>query len=152
MAFANTKLDKCSFRIALTDPGLATGYLHLYGLALPTTINYQGFSGEFSRGAGAKVLHGYKNCTLTWVDVDAKTVYRIKKFADDALASGTGLLYLTVPYNDGSVVGRTYIDISGVPHPITTQEAGNISGLGLAYDNLQLFINNITIINNPAQF
>lgn len=142
---SNNHLQK--FRISLTAD-LSKGNFFLRGIAAPTTTQYQGFSETLPQADGGQVQHGYKNLILTWVSVDANTVYIIKQFVNDCLNS-TKTLYMTVPMNDGSKVGRTFIDVSGRPLPIKVEEIG-VPEWGVAFNNMTLALNNITIVNNPS--
>ena len=147
----DTRRDLQNFRISLTAPGLATGHFFLRKIALPATATYKGFSQAVPQSEGGSVQHGFRNVTLSWVNVDPRTVYYLKKYVSDCLA-GTKTLYMTVPYNDGSKVGRRFIDVSGRPAPLDTAEGGVIDGGGMYFENLELFLNNVTIVNNPAVF
>lgn len=147
----NTSNDWQKFRIALTQAGLTTGFFFLRKIALPTTCTFKGFSQAIPQSEGGSVQHGFLNVTMSWLNVTPITAYYIRKYVTDAL-NGTKMLYLTVPYNDGTKPGRRFIDVSGRPHPIDTAEGGTIDGGGLFYENLQLFVNNVTVINDPATF
>lgn len=148
---ADTTKDFLNFRIALTLLGLSKGFLFLRKIALPATATFKGFSQSVPQSEGGAVQHGFRNVTVSWVNVDPRTTYYIKKYVDDALA-GTKRLYLTVPYNDGTKPARRFIDISGRPHPIDAAEGGVIDGGGMFFEGLQLFLNDVTIENDPAVF
>lgn len=147
MAVVNTRCDPLNYRIGPTLSGL--DFFFLVGITTPSTANYQGFSDKAAQGDGGQATHGYKTVTLTWVNADPKTVRRVKQYVNQALSS-TKEIYLTVPYNDGSVIGRTFIDIVGRPWPIEAAEDGIQGNWGMVYGNLTLFVNNVTIVNNPA--
>lgn len=136
-----------NFRISTTSD-LSKGNFFLHGIAMPTTTQYKGFSETLPQADGGQVQHGYKNIILTWVSVDARTVYKIKQFVDSVLA-GTKRLYMTIPMNDGTKVARTFIDVYGRPYPTDVSETA-YPNMGIAFDNLTLTLNNVTIVNNPS--
>lgn len=138
-----------NFRIALTQAALPTSYNFLYKIASPDTAVFKGFSETVNQAQNA-VQHGYKNVELTWTNVNNNTVYQIKRFVDQALA-GTRLLYMTVPYNDGTKPSERFIDISGIPYPVDPQPLP-IAIFGSGYQSLTLKLNNVTILSNPASF
>lgn len=144
-----TQNDLCNVRLSLSEASLPNGYIVHRKIQVPQVINYRGFSGLFSQSLGGNVGHGYKTVVFTWTNINHITSYRIKKFVDDA-KSGSGLLYATVPYNDGSTLSRVFIDISGVPQIIDIAEAGNFSNVGVYFPSLELKLNAVTILNNPA--
>ena len=147
----NTAQDFQNFRIATTLSDLNKGYFFLRNIAPPATATFKGFSQIIPQSEGGATTHGFRNVTLSWVNVDPRTVYYIKKYVNAALG-GNKQIYLTIPYNDGTKPGRRFIDIVGRPHPIDAAESGIIDGGGMFFENLQLFINNVTIINDPAVF
>lgn len=154
MAIIDTTMDVKSYRIAHSLVGLATSYFYALGVALPTTATYKNFSEQLGQSDGGAVQHGYRFAELTWVNVDPYTAFKIKEFVDFSLGS-TKVLYMTVPYNDGSYIARRFIDISGRPIPLDIAEAGVVQGIGgsgIFFDNLVLRLSNITIENNPAVF
>jgi len=147
----NNACDYQKIRIALTEAGLTTGYLFVQKIQPPDNIQYNSFSQLTNQGDGGKARQGFANAVLTWVNPNPNTLFQIKKIVDNAL-NGTRLLYVTIPLNDGSTSGRTFIDISCIPHPISGQEAGGFVARGIAYSAITLNLNNVTIINNPAVF
>jgi len=91
--------------------------------------------------------------TLTWNSIRTTSAKLLKKYVDTAISTQNGLLYLTVPYNNGTIAGRTFIDVSGVVHPTDLTEGGLIPrSVGMYYQGLIIFVNNLIIANNPAEF
>ena len=138
-------------RLSLTELGLSTGYLYLRKIQPPNLIQYSGFTDLVTVGDSGQSRQGFANAILTWTNPSAKTVYYIRKYVDDSL-SGSRLLYATIPLNDGSTFYRQFIDISGVPLVISAQETGQFGSRGIAFNAIELKLNNVTILNNPASF
>ena len=136
-----------NFRIGEDATKLLTGQFCFYRIATPDTSVFKGFSEQIPQADG-QVQHGSKNVEITWVNPNNNTVYQVKKFVDAALAS-TKLLYLTVPYNDGTKVGERWIDIYGTPIPVNPEPLP-ITWFGSGFSTLTLRINDLTILNNPA--
>lgn len=141
------------WRLALSEATLDRGYLFLRHLPPPTNSVYKIFSGVSSQSDGGAVQHGYIQATLTWSILTPAQANRILRYVDVSLA-GSGLLYATISKNNATGVGKHFIDIRGIAHPMDIEEEGMIVGsdLGMAYQNVRLFINNITVINDPAIF
>ena len=146
----NTQCDFKSFRIATTEVDLTRGYFFTKGIDAPTTFIYKSFSEPFSQSFGGQVQHGFPNVTMTWVNVSSKTVKLISEYVRVALATPSRQIFLTIPVNNGIYIARHWVDISGTPYPIDTTEGGVLSSFGMFFDNLTLFINNISIVNDPA--
>lgn len=142
----------CNYRIATTEVGLERGWFRYLKIPPPTTVDYKAFSEKKARTTGGQVLHGYKNLTILWTNIGVAAARRITRYVDYALStSGTGLLYVTFDM----FPNRDWVDVSGIPHPMDPQVLqgpfqiyGN-AGLG-GYSNLTLYLNNITIINDPS--
>lgn len=148
----NNFCDHLRFRIALTEGGLDKGHLFLRGIPAPITSPYKTFFVEVSQSQGGKAQHGYSHVELTWDVMEPRHVNYLKNLVDQALAAG-GTIFLTIPKNEGSAVGRTFIDCSGLIHPTDFEEAGSIQGsFGMVYGPIKLTINALQIINDPAIF
>ena len=147
----NTLCDYQNYRISLTEAGLTTGYFFLRDIEPPDTAIYKNFSLTSSQSYGGQIQHGFAKVTLTWNVARSKTVYLLKQYLNTPY--GNRELYLTIPYNDGSVMGRRFIDVKGIAHPIDVTEGGTIpSRNGMYYENLVITLNNLIIVNNPATF
>lgn len=144
----DTSCDIRKLRIALSEPDLANGYFWMHGIEPPTNINFKNFVALVPQSHGGQARHGYPNVTLTWANPSATTLYNLRQFIDQS----NNLIFLTIPYNDGSVEGRQYIDIRGIPIPVSGQETGIYGSPGIAFSSIQLKINNLTVITNPATF
>lgn len=140
------------WRLSLTEAGLATGYIFLRNLPEPSNCVWKSFSGKFSQSDGGQVQHGMVNVRLRWEALLPQHAWRLYRYLTLSLA-GTNLLYLTVKKNDASGVGYNWVDCRGIPHPPDFEEGGTIAGnRGMFYSNVEVFVNNVVIINDPAQF
>lgn len=145
------------WRIGLSEAALAKNYFKFFKIPVPTTFQFVDHSGTFSQSDGGLVQHGFYNMTFTWEALMPHQLRRIKAFVDGSLGgvgSGTGFLYLTVPYNNGAKIGVTWIDTKSVPHPMNPQVGGTFTGggTGMYYENVQLFANAVEILQDPAIF
>lgn len=138
------KRDYYGFRIATTLSGLTTGYFFLRGIEAPLTPVFKNFSEAVPQGDGGQAQHGYPNITLNWTNATIKTANGIKNFVDTALA-GTKLIYITVPYNDGSSPSAAFTDFVGRPYPLDITESGTFSPYGATFE-FTLFINNVEFV------
>lgn len=142
------------WRIGLTEAALMKNYFQFFKIPEPTTSQFKTFSGTFAQSDGGQAQMGYYNLRMTWQALRPDQAFFIRVFIDAALgasASGTGVIYLTVPYNNADKMSLRWIDIAGIPYPLDASVGGTINGgLGMYYENVELFVNNITIINDPA--
>lgn len=141
------------WRLSVSEAGLARGYLFLRDIPPPSTSVYKTFSGEFSQSDGGFRQMGYTNVVMRWKYLTSAHAHRLTRYVEVSLA-GSGILYATIAKNNATSVGRDYIDIRGIPRPMNIEEEGEIAGSGLlvVYQNVQLSINNIVVINDPALF
>lgn len=130
-----------------TSSTLARQNFFVLGLPPPTTPVYKNFSALVPQSQGGQDRQGYINVTLLWDALTRQQAFILKSLVDTVLAAGTAL-YLTCDYNDGTYEPGYFVDISGTPTPLVLEPAGNTQGL--VYQNVTLFINNCTVVNNPA--
>lgn len=151
-------IDGCPrFRIGLSQALMTSNFFQFFKIPVPTTCQFRDYSGTFSQSDGGAVQHGYATVTMLWNNLRSDQAFFLKEFVNGALGddpAGTGILYMTVLKNNADDIGRRYIDVSGVPHPLEINEAGTLNGsVGLVvYENVRLFLNDVTIINDPASF
>lgn len=145
----NNGCDIYKLRISLTEAGLSSGYFYLHKIGIPSSVQLVPFAELVPVSDGGQSRHGFQSCQITWANPDQKTIYKIKKYMEDSL-SGTRLLFLTIPKNDGSTLGRSYIDVSGVVIPFYGQESGNFGSPGVVFNGFTLTINNLVILNDPS--
>lgn len=144
------------YRIGLVEADLARGYWAAYDIPLPQLAPLLDSTEESSRSAGGQALHGYTTCPVLWTRLTMYQAWRVRRFIDDAKA-GTGLLYLTIARNDAKHGGLYFIDINGYPHrPREAADDGDMAARaadgGQYIDNYLMFLNNITIVNDPSLY
>lgn len=130
-----------------TNSTLAHKNFFLLGLPPPTTPVYRDESALVPQSQGGQSRQGYINITLLWDVLTRQQGVKLKSLVDIVLTAGTEL-YATVDYNDGTYEAGHFIDIRGIPHPVVLEPAQSTQGL--IYQNVTLFINNITVVANPA--
>lgn len=139
-----------NFRMATSELLLEKGYLFLRKVPTPNRSDYKDYSAKFEQSVGGQARHGYKNVTILWTNLDAYQTYQVKNMLNTVLA-GNEIVYLTIDRNNGDSMSYDWIDVSGYPHQIDPEEDGDLVGSqGRAFRNIQLFVNNLTIINDPS--
>lgn len=143
--------NRLRWRIATTEAGLASGWFIGLGLPEPTQIEYNDHSTKNPQSEGGTARHGYHGARILWRKMSVNQAYQIKNRVDAAIASATGLLFMTIVRLDGSSPGADWIDISARPDmgPIAP-EAPIIGATGYSHNNVVLNLNNITVVNDPA--
>lgn len=149
-------LTSWDYRISLTESGLGMGSLASYHIPAPNVAPFLDSAIETDRGDGGQGLHGCASIEVLWDRLMMAQAAKVRWFIDNA-KSGTGLLYMTVAVNDASSIGYRWVDVSGMPHrPRQAADSGDIGNRqpgGLQYiDNYLLFLNNLTVINNPSVY
>lgn len=144
------------YRISLTEAGLTTGSLTLYHIVAPNKAPFRDSAVSRGRSDGGQALHGALSMEALWDRTTMAQAWRLRKFIDDAKA-GTGLLYMTIDKNNASGMRPQWIDVSGRPHvPERVNDDGDIAGrmrVGQQFvDNFVLFLNNISILNDPSVY
>ena len=145
-----------SWRLSLTEAGLARGSFRLYEIPVPTVAPYNDASVESPRSDGEQALHGHATVDFLWSELTANQAFYIRKFIDGA-KDGTGWLYMTVDLNDDSTPGVQWADVRGRPHRDLKQaDAGPIIGRGRSgqnhHENYRMLLNGVKVLNNPSLF
>lgn len=142
-----------NFRLATTEAGLATGRLFLRNIPPPSLCAYQDHSVKAAKGEGGQSYHGYERCTILWDVMSTSQSYALRQLIESALDSASGLLFATIDRSNGEAPGWDWIDVSGVPH-IPDIAPGPVRGVrrGTSHHNIQLVLNNLSIVNDPAEF
>lgn len=141
-----------NFRLSLTEAGLSRGYFFLFKIPPPTSIEYKDHSVRFSQSQGGLALHGYIAATLFWEQLTTTQAHKLRTKISASL-DGSGFLYMTVPKGNGSSLDVGWIDVRGVPQMPDFTSDGRVAGSsGLSIFNTQLILNNITVIDDPADF
>ena len=139
-------------RLATTEAGLSTGYL-IFSLSIPEPDLplFPDHSARVPLSDGGQSLRGFRSTTLSWNRLNSQQLRVLTKLVDDALDTANGVLFATIDKGwNGSTNTNNFIDVSGKPHlprPNPTPRTHS-----LAFDNVVLVINNLTIINDPAVF
>ena len=134
------------WRISATST-LARKNFFLLGLPPPQTPVFETYSQLVPQSQGGQSRQGYINATLLFESLDRYQAFVLNQIVETVLTAGTPL-YLTVDFSDGSTLPGSFIDISGTPWPIVLTPASNSQGV--VYQNVELKVNNCTIVNNPA--
>lgn len=141
-------MNQLYFRLAATEAGLNKGYLFKYGLPAPQP-EYRDYSVKASQSDGGEAKHGYKIVTFLWPELSREQGHQLRQLVE----SGNGTIYATFPRADGKKDGWDFIDVSGTPLVPDMSPANPIAGTdSWLYQNVQLIIRNITIVNEPASF
>ena len=141
------------WRISLTEGGLAKGSFYHYDLPEPSTAPFSDHSASVIKSDGSQGLHGFPQVTLLFDILSGPQAAILRQFIDAGRSAG--VLFLTVDRGDGSDPGPAWIDISGVPHRQSrlTQNGPLVGSRGKShYTNVQLFLNNVTVVNDPSNY
>jgi hypothetical protein len=142
------------WRIAMTEGGLTKGSFYHYKLPVPSTAPYVDHSAAVMKSDGSQALHGFEQVTLLFDILSGPQAAMIRQFID-AARSGAGILFMTIDKGDGSAPGPAWIDISGTPHRQArlSQNGPIVGSTGQPhYTNVQLFLNNVTVVNDPSNY
>lgn len=134
------------WRIASSSAGLARGAFFALGLPPPNTPIYKTYSEILPQSQGGQTQQGYINVVILWSELDFLQARTLRRIVDAAVAAGT--IYLTVDKADGSGLANAFIDISGVPIPLTLEPAP--LSQGRVFQNVELRVNNCTVTADPS--
>lgn len=139
------------WRIAATEAALANGYMFLRGIPLPDTAPYRDHSQRVSKTTGGQARHGYKNVRLFWEILDRAQANRLRTIVQAGL-DDAGYVYLTIDRNNGIAGGPDWIDVRGRPYMPDFDPSQIAGATGTVHQRVELFVNNLTIVNDPATF
>ena len=134
--------------MALTEAGLAEGFLQALGIPKPSNT-YKAYQTQLPQSTGGQKRTGYKNDVWQWLLLTPTQANEVCEIVESAL-SGDGVLYVTLPRANGENAGMDWIDAYGIPsYPeiVLIQDAG-VNGRVL--QSMTLRINNITIVNEVS--
>ena len=134
-------------RIATSEAGLATGALFARKIPKPQTF-YRDHSSRSSQGEGGEARHGYLNVSLLWDTLTASQASALKAVITAAQGQSSGLMYLTIRRTDATNGDTDWIDVSGRPLMPEFQSSND----GRIFRNVELTINNLTILNDPSTY
>lgn len=143
-------MENCKYplywRIASNSALLAQSHFFTLGLPEVSMADYKPFTQELPRSTGAISRQGYKNITLLWDDMDFVQLKTLTRIVEAAVTAG--IVYATIPRDFGLRLTNDFIDISGVPHPLTFSQVSN--SRGIVYQNVTLVVTNIIITADPS--
>ena len=137
------------WRIGLTEGGKA--WFVSLELPPPNTAPFSERveSVPYSLGKFAEI--GYQSIPIGFNDLTGTQMYRLRKYVDDARQNNSQVLHMTIWLATGEKSGVNWADISGYVSPITYSSITPVAN-GSMYQNVEIIINNVTVINDPAQF
>lgn len=140
------------FRISLTEAGLAKGMSFLRNIPPPDSPIYNDHSAKVGKGQGGQARHGFATATVLWDALSPDQSYELRTLVQNAL-DGLGVIYLTIDRSNGTSPGPDWIDVYGVPY-MPDIAPGRTRGKrrGVIHNSIQLFVNDLTIVNDPAVF
>lgn len=134
------------WRIALASADLAKGAFFAWKLPAPQRPVYADYSVKVPQSQGGMTRQGYDNITLLWDELDGLQLNTLKTIVEAAIVAGA--LYLTIDRADGSGALNDFVDVHGLPHPL--EFTPTASARGTVFSNVQLFVNNLTVDNDPS--
>lgn len=143
-----------NIRLATTEAGLSKGYLMFsWGLPPPSLPVYADHAAKITLTDGGQAVRGFTSFSLTWDRgvLNSQQVYVLRNLIEAAIATSGKQIFATVDYswNSTNAPGH-WVDCSGFPHLSDYTPAGGTGGL--LKDQVTLFVNNLTEVNNPASF
>jgi len=143
--------DPWNWRVAVTEPGLATGAFFNWKLPPPTVANFADHSEQKQRSDGTLAFHGRQILNIMWDILDAPQMGQLKFIINAGVTAGD-VIFMTIDRGFGATFGRDWVDIRGIPHEPVVTQGGPLDYVTGAphYRNVQLFINEITILNEPS--
>lgn len=140
----------CNIRLATTEAGLPNGFaVYSLGLPEPSLPLYADHSSKAVLASGGQALRGFQSTSILFSRLTFAQARTLRKLVEDSLSSTDGLMYLTIDkgWNGSGLLG-SWIDVKGVPHMPDLAPVGNTQAM--IYDNVTLFVNNLTTVNDPA--
>lgn len=141
-------MNRLYYRLATSEAGLAKGYLFAQGVPPPTNTEYRDHAAKVPVSTGGEARHGYRSVTFLWDVLDARQAGVLRGIIEGA---GT-TIYATFAKFNGESLGTDWVDVSGKPSMPDLAPAQTITQQGVIFQNVQLRINAVTILNEPADF
>ena len=140
----------CYFRIATTSGDLPNRWLSAtYKIPSPDLYPYNGQAAVLSKQDGGIARRGFASVAWFWDRLDEDQYSLLAGLIVTAQATASGLIYLTTDLGPSPDFPKgTWADVSGKPGMLEGRQVPKSSGWVM--QNVRLFANNITIINNPA--
>jgi len=140
----------CDIRLAITEALLGRGYLiQNWRLPTPSLPIYNDNSVRVTTSDGGEALRGFRSFSLTWDVLDSLQRRTVRRIAEESLDSSGGLIFATIDFSwNGTGPNGTWVDVSGNARIPAIVPIGNSDGL--ASGSVTLIVNNLTIVNDPA--
>lgn len=146
-------MKRMRWRIALTEPLLASGWFIARGLPEPSQVEFKGHTSKSPQSEGGVGRHGYLNVTLLWTKLTLSQANTLRDLYNDSVAQASGLLFMSILRMDGTNPGKDWIDVSGRPDlSDIVADAPIIGARGFMVSNITLKLGNVAIVNDPASF
>lgn len=134
------------WRISSTSGGLNHGHLFALGLPPVSLPDYKTYQELVPQSQGGLTRQGYISDTLLWNEMDFFQLRTLTRIVEAAIIAG--VIYATVPKDNGTKLLNSFVDVHGLPHPLTWQPVQN--GRGVMYANVTLTINAIVVDADPS--
>lgn len=134
------------WRISTTLAGLSSGFFIGLKLPPPDLPDFKPYSQLVPQSQGGLAEQGYISETVFWDFMDYSQLTTLTRIVEAATNS---TLWMTIDRAHGYGLNH-FIDVSGIIQPLTFEPVSK--GRGVIYANVSLTLNNITIINDPANF
>lgn len=139
-------MNENKWRIGLTE-GLLRYFFVLY-LPVPTEFEFTRSAERIPYSQGKVSLAGYKSFSMTWDIVPSMTFNFFDRLITEATNDYSSLVFATVDRGT-----RDWIDVKGYVEPMLYERRTTPRGIrGVGINNLTLTVNNLTVINDPAEF
>ena len=140
-----------NWRIANTLGGLDTNWFSAHRIPPPSSLRYQDYSAKNPVSEGATAKHGYIRAQLTW-DANTLTRDKLALLRSFVAAAGRNRLFMTIDKLYADAGGEEWVDISGFPDETDPAPSSPVdrSTFGMAFEPYTITLNNINVVNNPA--
>lgn len=151
------KPNPWNWAFAVVEADLGRFKLPTLEIPVPDVVDYTPYANVITVADGGQRRYGYSQLRLTWETMNGRAYDKMSAFIIVAQAS-PNVMYATVDLYDSGRASSSawYVDISGYPHfmPQAAPLAGSVAGRRgqKVFTNVTLFLNNITIINDPSNY
>lgn len=136
------------FRLATSEAGLTNFFI--LGLPRPQLAQFSDHSARRPQDQGGVARLGYNVASLLFVRLSlrqARAIDALILAAEATGGSGNGTLYLTLPK---TLASNVWIDVSGIAERPDWANLVDPDSDGRSYANVELRLNNATIVNDPS--
>lgn len=142
------------WRMALTEPLLATGSFYNFGFPAPEAGSPRDHSAQVGRTDGGQALYGYHTIPILFPKLSEAQASALIRFLREA-RSTSGYLFMTIWTGAGyDENGPRWIDVQGRPHlPEEVPSTRLVGTYGqVAYEPVSFRLVNFTVINDPSAY